>query len=319
MMEMKIPVGVSSCVTGQQVRFDGGHKKSHFVMGELAPFCEFIPVCPEVGAGMSTPRPTIRQYEKHGVIRLVETKNDAADYTDQMASFTDRALQELGQLSQPLCGYVVAAKSPTCGMKQVKVYHDGGVRKEGVGLYTEKLMATMPWLPVEEDGRLNDPNLRENFILRVFCLHDLYQSVGVDPTPGNVVAFHSRYKFTLMAHSPQAYRSLGRMVAHMGDSTPTEFFEQYRLALMQALAKPASRKNSTNVLMHFQGYFKQLLEPEQKAELTRIIHEYRQGLVPLLVPVTLIQHYLTLYPNPYLAQQHYLNPYPQALKLRYGL
>lgn len=177
MMETKIPVGVSSCVTGQQVRFDGGHKKSHFVMGELAPFCEFIPVCPEVGAGMATPRPTIRQYEKHGVIRLVETKNDTADYTEQMAEFTDRALQELGQLQQPLCGYVVAAKSPTCGMKQVKVYHDGGVRKEGVGLYTQKLMATMPWLPVEEDGRLNDANLRRTLSCAFFvCTTCISQS-----------------------------------------------------------------------------------------------------------------------------------------------
>ncbi|MDW6005033.1 YbgA family protein [Vibrio mangrovi] len=318
-METKIPVGVSSCVIGQRVRFDGGHKKNHFVTESLASFLEFVPVCPEIGAGMSVPRPTIRQFEQEGAIRLVETKNDAMDYTGQLSVFTDTALSELSRLQNPLCGYVVAAKSPTCGMQQVKVYHKNGVRKGGVGLYTQRLMEKMPWLPIEEDGRLNDPNLRENFILRVFCLHDLYQSVGSQPTPAKVVAFHSRYKFTLMAHDPKAYRALGQMVAMMGNEKQEDFFEQYRLGLMQALSKSASRKNCTNVLMHIQGYFKRLLGPVQKAELTRIIHEYRQGLLPILVPVTLIQHYLTMYPNPYLAQQHYLNPYPQTLKLRYGL
>jgi uncharacterized protein YbgA (DUF1722 family)/uncharacterized protein YbbK (DUF523 family) len=316
-MTEKMLIGVSGCVIGHKVRFDGGHKKNHFITETLRPFAEFIPICPEVESGMPVPRPTIRLAEKFGEPILVETKNAANDYTAQMIDFSTRKV--LALQSRQLCGYIVASKSPTCGMQNVKIYHSGGVKKSGVGLYTRELMTAMPWLPVEEDGRLNDPVLRENFILRVFCLHDLYQSVGPNPTKQSIVAFHSRYKFTLMAHDPVAYRELGRMIAHLKGENMQSFFANYRFGLMNALSNRASRKNCSNVLMHFQGYFKRFLNPVQKSELTRIIHEYRLGLLPLLVPVTMIKHYLASYPNVYIAQQHYLNPYPQALKLRYGL
>ncbi|WP_073605432.1 YbgA family protein [Vibrio aerogenes] len=316
-MTKKIPVGISGCVLGKKVRFDGGHKGNRFILDTLSEFFDFHPVCPEVEIGMSVPRPAIRLIGMEGKTALVESKNESVDYTETMYRFAENKISTMQPLK--LCGYVVASKSPTCGMQGVKVYQQDGVRKDGTGLYTEKLIEKMPWLPVEEDGRLNDPVLRENFISRVFCLYDLYQSVSEVPKPAEIIAFHSRYKFTLMAHDPVSYRQLGQMVAKVAEADPVTFFEQYRLGLMNALAKRASRKNATNVLMHIQGYFKPFLDPVQKEELTRLIHDYRQGVLPLLVPVTMIQHYLSQYPNAYIAQQHYLNPYPQGLKLRYGL
>ncbi|WP_073579575.1 YbgA family protein [Vibrio quintilis] len=317
MMTTKIPVGISGCVLGNKVRFDGGHKSNRFILDTLSEFFDFHPVCPEVEVGMGVPRPVIRLIELEGRTALVQSKNESVNYTDTMYRYAENKINTM----QPkkLCGYVVASKSPTCGMQGVKVYQQGGVRKDGTGLYTAKLIEKMPWLPVEEDGRLNDPVLRENFIARVFCLYDLYQSVSDVPSPAEIIAFHSRYKFTLMAHDPLSYRALGQMVANIKDTDINEFFVQYRLGLMNALTKRASRKNATNVLMHIQGYFKPFLNPVQKKELTRLIHDYRQGVLPLLVPVTMIQHYLSQYPNAYIAQQQYLNPYPQGLKLRYGL
>lgn len=177
----------------------------------------------------------------------------------------------------------------------------------------------MPWLPIEEDGRLNDPVLRENYITRVFCLHDFYTSMGDAPSAKKIVEFHSRYKLTLMAHNPQAYRVLGRLVANVKQYPLDSFIQEYRLGLMQALAHRASRKNNTNVLMHLQGYFKRSLNKLQKAELAQVIESYRVGELPLLAPITLLKHYLALFPDAYLAQQRYLNPYPHELKLRYGL
>ncbi len=317
MMEYPIRIGISACVFGQRVRFDGGHKANQFVTKELAPYFEFLPVCPEVGMGLPVPRPAIRLVSDQERIALVETKDSSKDHTSALEGYSENKVAQLK--SQSLCGYIVCAKSPTCGMEKVKVYTNHDVEKNGVGLFTQVLMREMPWLPVEEDGRLNDALLRENFITRVYCLNDFYQSLGEQPTAGKVVAFHSRYKLTLMAHHPLSYRELGRLVANVSDYEPTDFIEKYRLGLMSALKIKASRKNHTNVLMHLQGYFKRSLDKSQKMELTRVIHDYRNGVLPLLAPLTLIKHYLTLYPDAYLMQQRYLDPYPQELKLRYGL
>ncbi|MCG3724885.1 YbgA family protein [Vibrio cincinnatiensis] len=316
-MESNIRVGISACVLGERVRFDAGHKVSHFVTQELTPFFDFVPVCPEVGMGLPVPRPTIRLVEDDQRIALVETKDASRDHTEALLQYTHQKIDHFQ--SQSLCGYIVCAKSPTCGMERVKVYREHGAEKNGVGLYTEQLMQRMPWLPVEEDGRLHDPILRENFITRVFCLHDFYHCLENGPTAGKVVEFHSRYKLTLMAHHPLSYQRLGQLVAKVAQYEVETFIQEYRLGLMQALTFRASRKNQTNVLMHIQGYFKRSLTSSQKAELAQVINEYRQGVLPLLAPLTLIKHYLSMYPDAYLGQQRYLNPHPQELKLRYGL
>ncbi|WP_028022562.1 YbgA family protein [Enterovibrio calviensis] len=319
---MKIKLGVSACVIGDKVRFDSGHKRNHFICEELSPYLEFVPVCPEVGIGMSVPRPTIRLLDRGDEIgvRLVETKNPDADYTDKMTAFSRKKVDHLA--SMDLCGYVVCAKSPTCGMERVKVYQENGyvaAEKNGVGLYTQQLIARMPWLPIEEDGRLHDPVLRENFVFRIFALRDFYDCMADGVTRRAIVEFHSRYKLVLMAHCPMEYKSLGKFVAKIAEYDLDEFYVEYRTRFMQAIANRASRKNNTNVLMHLQGYFKRDLDKTEKEELAELIHSYRKGIMPLLVPLTLINHHLQQHPDDYLRQQSYLNPYPETLRLRYGL
>lgn len=267
--------------------------------------------------GMPVPRPTIRLMSNEERIALVETKDPTKDHTSAMLDYSKDKVAELSDAQ--LCGYIVCAKSPTCGMERVKVYKKNGSDNTGVGLYTNELMQQMPWLPVEEDGRLNDPVLKENFITRVFTLHDFYQNVGNDITRGNIVAFHSRYKLTLMAHHPSSYRELGRLVANIKDYEIEHFYDLYRKGLMQAMSHRASRKNNTNVLMHIQGYFKRYLDKKEKAELRNVIDDYRVGVLPLLAPLTLIKHYLSTHPDEYLEQQKFLEPHPQELRLRYGL
>ncbi|KJY84529.1 membrane protein [Vibrio galatheae] len=317
MNQQQIKIGISSCVLGERVRFDSGHKISKFVTKELSPYFEFISVCPEVGAGMPVPRPTIRLMSNEDRIELVETKDVTKEHTQAVVDYSKSKIAQLEQ--ELLCGYIVCAKSPTCGMERVKVYRKDGATNVGVGLYTKELMTQMPWLPVEEDGRLNDPLLKENFITRVYTLKDFYSSMGEAPTRGKIVAFHSRYKLTLMAHHPSSYKQLGKLVANVKDYDIDDFYRLYREGLMKAMAHRASRKNNTNVLMHLQGYFKRELDKQQKQELRQVIDDYRVGLLPLLAPLTLIKHYLTAHPDAYLAEQAFLQPYPQELRLRYGL
>lgn len=316
-MSEKITVGISSCLLGEKVRFDSGHKQSTYVNKELRDYFDFVSVCPEVGMGLPVPRPTIRLMSNEERIALVDTKDASNDHTDGMMHFTREKVAELKDTE--MCGYIVCAKSPSCGMERVKVYTRGHARTDGVGLYTEHLMKKMPWLPVEEDGRLNDPVLKENFVARVYSLKDFYASMGGEPTPGKIVAFHSRYKLTLMAHDPQSYKSLGRLVASQADYQPDEFYQAYRLGLMEGLKNRASRKNVTNVLMHIQGYFKRSLNKDEKAELAHVIDDYRTGLLPVLAPLTLLKHYLNAYPDDYLAHQQFLQPHPEEMRLRYGL
>lgn len=317
MNQQQIKIGISSCVLGERVRFDSGHKISKFVTKELSPYFEFVPVCPEVGSGMPVPRPTIRLMSNEDRIALVETKDPTKEHTQAVVDYSKNKVVELER--EELCGYIVCAKSPTCGMERVKVYKKNSAENVGVGLYTNELMKAMPWLPIEEDGRLNDPVLKENFITRIYTLRDFYDSVGDEPTRGKIVAFHSRYKLTLMAHHPASYKELGKLVANVKDYDIEEFYKLYRVALMAAVSHRASRKNNTNVLMHLQGYFKRELSKSQKKELRQVIEDYRVGLLPLLAPLTLIKHYLADHPDAYLEDQAFLQPHPQELRLRYGL
>lgn len=314
---MDIQVGISSCVNGASVRFDGGHKSNKFASKVLAPYFTYVPICPEVGSGMSVPRSTIRLITNEERISLVDSKDASLDYTDSLIDFSKKTVNSLKETE--MCGYIVCANSPSCGMERVKVYSKNSATKNGIGLYTQILMREMPWLPVEEDGRLSDPVLKENFITRVFCLHDLYKSMDGDPTAGKIIAFHSRYKYTLMSHSTVGYKNLGKLVAKVTEYDINDFFAIYRTQLMQTMTIRASRKNNTNVLMHLQGYFKKELQSPQKIELAQIIQDYNQGLLPLLSPITLIKHHLGIHSNEYLAKQSFLNPYPQELRLRYGL
>ncbi|ANE76579.1 YbgA family protein [Dickeya solani] len=313
-----IPIGISACLLGNQVRFDGGHKRLAFAVEQLAPYFHFEPVCPEMAIGLPVPRPALRLVKSdEGSLRLLASNGSGLDVTDDMAAFSAEKAAQLAHL----CGYIVCAKSPSCGMERVKIYDaaQNNARKSGVGLFTQQMRSTLPWLPVEEDGRLHDPALRENFIARVYALHEFNQLWKKGLSRGALMSFHSRYKLLLLAHSQPEYRELGPFVAAMDQWDSLEAFAaQYRLRLMTLLSRPATRRNHTNVLMHVQGYFRRQLSAGQRQELTQLIDRYRQGVQPLLAPLTLLRHYMAEYPDAWLAQQRYFDPYPEALRLRYG-
>lgn len=318
MMSAPIPVGISACLLGAPVRFDGGHKRFDFAVDQLAPYCHFQPVCPEMAVGLPVPRPALRLVNagKQG-IRLCAGNCSGIDITDEMLSFSEQKMASLSEL----CGFILCAKSPSCGMERVKVYDFQGknARKSGEGLFAQALKRYMPWLPLEENGRLSDPVLRENFIARVYALHELHQIWQQGLSRGALMAFHSRYNLLLLAHSQPEYREQGPFVAGMAQWPTLEAFAtEYRLRFMRLLSHPASRRNHTNVLMHVQGYFRPHLTSQQRQELANLIDCYRQGVQPLLALMTLLRHYMTEYPDDYLAQQRYFEPYPEALRLRYG-
>lgn len=310
----QIKVGISACLLGDEVRFDGGHKRSAFCQEELGRHVEFVKLCPEVGIGMPVPRPTIR-LEQHGDETRAVVPKTGEDVTDRLIGFAHRAQGHLATIS----GYVLCAKSPSCGMERVKLYNpeNGHARKEGEGIFAAQLRQRYPALPLEEDGRLNDPQLRENFVMRVF-VYAAWQSLPSQPGKADLLNFHTSLKLLLLAHNQQVYRALGREVADMQELT-SEACTNYIEKVMAALASPATRANHTNVLQHIQGYFKQYLSASQREELTESILSYHEGTEPLLVPLTLLRHYMREHPSDYLSGQRYLNPYPKDLKLRYGL
>ncbi|MCG8706965.1 DUF1722 domain-containing protein [Brenneria sp. 4F2] len=314
----QIPVGISACLLGNPVRFDGGHKRLAFAVEQLSPYFDFEPVCPEMAVGLPVPRPALRLVKNaEENIILCASNGSPLDVTAQMKGFSAEKVSQL----QHLCGYIVCAKSPSCGMERVRVYDASqkNAQKSGTGLFTQELMRQLPWLPVEEDGRLHDPGLKENFIERIYALHELHQLWRQGLNRGALIAFHSRYKLLLLAHSQPEYRELGRFVAGIDKWTSLEdFAQEYRLRLMKLLSHPATRRNHTNVLMHVQGYFRPYLNSPQRQELAQLIDRYRQGLQPLLAPITLLNHYLAEYPDDYLAGQRYFEPYPETLRLRYG-
>lgn len=317
-MSDKVNIGISACLLGENVRFDGGHKRLAFAVNELAPWVHFEPVCPEMAIGLPTPRPALRLVKQDdGEIALRFSNHSEGDLTQAMQQFSSRRVAGLDHL----CGYIVCAKSPSCGLERVRVYETEGNnnRKSGTGIFTAELKRQLPWLPVEEDGRLYDPAIRENFVERIYTLYELNKLRKSGLTRGGLIGFHSRYKLLLLAHSQPQYRELGRFVAGIESwGSLDDFFVEYRTRLMALLEHQATRRNHTNVLMHVQGYFRRQLNSRQRQELSGLIDRYRQGTQPLLAPITLLKHYMAEYPDAYLAQQRYFEPYPEALRLRYG-
>jgi uncharacterized protein YbgA (DUF1722 family)/uncharacterized protein YbbK (DUF523 family) len=312
--EAPIRIGISACLLGQEVRFDGGHKKDAFLTGVLAPHVAWVPVCPEVEVGMGTPRETLRLEREGGRLRMVTTRT-GIDYTEAMTAWAE---QRVGSLAgADLDGYVLKKDSPSCGMERVKVYGAGGPAvRDGRGLFAGVLLKRFPLLPVEEEGRLMDPRLRENFIERVFAfrrLKGLFQSRW---TTGGLVRFHTAHKMSLLAHSTTAYQELGRLVANAASLSRNELRDQYERLFMRTLSIPATTGRHTNVLRHIAGHFKTKLDGASRQELAATIEDYRNGLIPLVVPVTLIRHYVRVHGVEYLAGQIYLQPHPRELMLR---
>jgi uncharacterized protein YbgA (DUF1722 family)/uncharacterized protein YbbK (DUF523 family) len=311
-----IPVlGISSCLLGHQVRFDGGHKYDPWLVETLGAHVEFFPVCPEVGCGLPVPREAMRLVGDPEAPRLLTNKT-GIDHTQRMLDFSRAKVEELAKME--LCGFVFKSKSPSSGMERVKVYPEkGGVaQKKGVGIFARELMKAMPLLPSEEEGRLHDATLRENFIERVFVMARWNILKREKPTPAKIVQFHTRHKLLLMAHNPKLYREMGKLVAEVKAHKPAEFAALYLEMLASAMASHATPARHQNVLQHILGYFKQDISADEKAELMELIDVYRARLVPLIVPVTMLNHFARKYRKDYLLQQYYLNPHPRELALR---
>ncbi len=309
----KIKVGISSCLLGQEVRFDGGHKRDSYITGTLSDYFDFVAFCPEEGAGLGTPRQPIRLVRRGEEIRAVGVKTPELDPTDGLADFARRTIAELDGVS----GYILKNASPSCGMERVKVYNDKGMPERiGVGIFAGVVMKSLPSLPVEEEGRLGDAVLRENFIERVFVYDRWQQLVRRGLSAHKLVEFHADHKYLIMAHSQESYGELGRMVAEAGKGELEQLARDYEATLMKALKKPVKPGQHSNVLQHLLGFLKEHIDKLDREELVETIEQYRRGLVPLIVPITLLRHHFRRYPEPYVMRQYYLSPHPKELMLR---
>lgn len=310
----KISVGISSCLLGEEVRYNGGHKHSSVCTKELGKYFNFKSVCPEVGAGLGVPRKPIRLIGDPRQPRAVGVDNPNIDVTEKLKEYGEKALPYL----ENICGYIFIKGSPSCGVFRVKVYRENGIPNEnpGSGIFAGVVMKNFPLLPVEEAGRLTDPVLKENFIQRVFAYHDWQQTKKDGLKINKLIDFHSRYKYTLMAHSSDLCVRLGRMLANYDAADIEKLGHNYFTLFMETLARKATRKTNTNVLMHLQGYLKTKLDRKETETLEDAIEQYRTGILPIIVPVTLMKGFFHSHPNSYIDRQAFLRPYPEDLSLR---
>jgi uncharacterized protein YbgA (DUF1722 family)/uncharacterized protein YbbK (DUF523 family) len=310
-----IRLGISSCLLGKQVRYDGGHKLDHYLVDTIGQYVEWVPVCPEVEMGLPTPRESMRLVGDPENPRLIAPKS-GTDHTERMVAWARGRVNELAD--EGLHGFVFKKDSPSSGLHRVRVYSESGMpQRTGTGMFAREMRRSFPLLPMEEEGRLHDARLRENFIERFFTYRRWTSMLEDNPTPGGLVAFHTAHKLTLMAHSPSHYREMGRLVAKAGTTDWDELVSAYSQLLMKGLETIATQGRHTNVLQHLMGFLKRELGTADKAELMALIEDYRQGLVPLIVPLTLLKHHLRRPSVPeWVHQQVYLSPYPKELMLR---
>jgi uncharacterized protein YbgA (DUF1722 family)/uncharacterized protein YbbK (DUF523 family) len=307
-------LGISACLLGREVRHDGGHKRDPFLVETLGAFVEWVPVCPELELGLGVPREPIRLEGSPRAPRLVAPKS-GTDHTEAMARFARARVADLARLD--LSGYVLKKDSPSCGMERVRVWGRSAVpARTGIGAFARVLLEALPLLPVEEEGRLHDPRLRDNFVERVFAYGRWTSFLADRPRRGDLVRFHTAQKLLLLAHEPAAYQRLGRLVARAKERPLAEVLADYGRGLMQALRVLATPKRHANVLEHMLGYFSEHLEPAERQEIVELIADHRRGLVPLVVPLTLVKHHVRRFDVTYLAGQAYLDPHPKELMLR---
>jgi uncharacterized protein YbgA (DUF1722 family)/uncharacterized protein YbbK (DUF523 family) len=310
----KIRLGISTCLLGDNVRFDGGHKWDRFLTDTLGQYVEYVPVCPEVECGFGIPRESFRLVGDPKNPRLVTSRTNQ-DHTERMVQWAKKRVMELER--ENLCGYIFKSGSPSSGMERVKVYDRNNVpAKIGVGIFARLFMEHFPLLPVEDEGRLNDPKLRENFIERIFTLKRWREAMEEKKNIRSLIAFHTQHKLLILSHSPKHYQMMGKLVAKAKDIAWKNLQEEYQVLLLEALSLKTTPKKNSNVLQHIMGYFKDQLSEDEKKELLEIIELYRQGIVPLIVPITLMNHYVRKYDQPYLKDQFYLHPHPVELQLR---
>jgi uncharacterized protein YbgA (DUF1722 family)/uncharacterized protein YbbK (DUF523 family) len=309
----RVRIGISTCLLGEKVRFDGGHKLDHYVVGTLGEYVEWVPVCPELEMGLGVPREALRLVGDPDAPRLVTVKT-RVDHTEGMLAWARDRIRELQTLQ--LDGYILKSKSPSCGMERVRIYTEAGMpSRSGPGLFARVLMGAFPLLVIEEEGRLNDPRLRESFVVRLFTHHRWRQLARGRPRPADLVAFHARHKLLLMAHSEPHLRALGKLVARAGTEEPAGLAREYAEGLFTGLRVKTTIRKHTNVLQHIAGYLRERLDRRDREELHGTIADYHRGLVPLIVPITLLRHYVGKLGLSYLRDQVYLDPHPKELML----
>lgn len=314
MMNKKIKLGISACLLGQPVRYDGGHTLDRFLTDTLGQYVEYVPVCPESECGLGVPRESMRLVGNPDAPRLV-TNVTKQDHTERMLKWAAKRVTQLQK--EDLCGFVFKRNSPSSGMERVKVYNEKGLPVEkGVGIFARVFIEHFPLFPVEDEGRLHDPGLRENFIERIFVFKRWRKLLSKPKRRGALVEFHTKHKLLILSHSQNQYRTMGRLVAEAKKMKISELYETYQTLLMEALRLKTTTKKNVNVLQHLMGYFKKQLSIDEKQELLELIDHYRQAYVPLIVPITLVNHYVRKYDQPYLKQQFYLHPHPIELQLR---
>jgi uncharacterized protein YbgA (DUF1722 family)/uncharacterized protein YbbK (DUF523 family) len=314
-MEAKIKLGISACILGNPVRYNGGHARDSFVIETFAPHVDFISVCPEVECGMSIPREAIRLVGDLDRPRLLSSKT-GEDFTARMQQWAIHRLD--GLASEDLCGFIFKKGSPSCGLHRVRVYREDGrpPLTTGTGIFARAFTEQFPLIPVEEEGRLHDPVLREHFIERIFVMRRWRELMNEPPSRRRLVDFHTRHKLLLLAHSPECYRKMGKLVADLGNLQIEEAYNRYLDLLATTLALKSTVRKQVNVLLHMLGYFKKQLSGDEKQEMLEVIEAYRLERLPLIVPITLFKHYIRKYGQDYLAAQHYIDPHPRELKLR---
>ena len=314
MTTSSLRLGISRCLLGDEVRFDGGHKRDHFLTDVLGRYVEWVPVCPEVEAGLGTPREAMRLVGNPHRPRLM-TITSKRDHTQAMESMLDERLDSLRALD--LSGFVFKRGSPSCGVERVRVYTAQGMPSHsGVGIFAKAFRDEFPLVPIEEEGRLSDPSLRENFIERVFCYRRFQDLVQNGVTRQALIRFHTIHKYLVLSHSPQHYKTMGQLVAQAKRYHPKDLTVKYGELLMKTLAMKATVRKHVNVLQHILGYFKNRLTAQEKVELLGVIDDYHRGLTPLIVPLTLMKHYVHVFDMSYIRDQVYLNPHPKELMLR---
>lgn len=314
-MGERVRVGISACLLGRKVRYDGGHQLDQYITRTLGRHLDFVPVCPEVECGLPVPREAMRLVGDPAAPRLV-TRETRIDHTERMETWAGRKVEELA--ADGLSGFIFKSRSPSSGMERIKVYPEGGGQPvmTGVGMFARHFMARFPLLPVEDDGRLHDPGLRESFIERLFAMRGWQDFLASGPSLGGLVDFHTRHKLQLLAHSRKHYDELGRLVAHARGLPLPELLDRYARLFTEGLKAKATPSRHVNALMHILGHFKEDLSADEKQEALELIEHYRQGHVPLIVPVTLLNHFVRKYGKEYLAGQRYLHPHPLDLRLR---
>ena len=314
-MKEKIKIGMSSCLLGEEVRWDGDHKHDQYVRDVLGSYFDYVSICPEVDVGMGVPRETVALYGTLENPKMI-TKRSKTDWTKKMNHYTKDRIHELTK--ENLCGYVFKSKSPSCGIGKVPIYSEFGSSRvrRGSGMFASSFVKVFPLVPVEDEGRLHDPVIRENFIVRIFCFHRLQLLVRKSFSIGSLVRFHTRHKFLILSHSRKKYDDMGELVANAKKIKTAELKTRYSKLFMAALTYKSTPKKNTDVLLHMTGFLKKILTREEKKNILSVIEDYRNELLPLVVPVTLIYHQVKKHNIEYLLDQVYLNPHPKELMLR---